>query len=275
MTIKNFAALCGCTMQTLRYYDSIDLLKPAMVDKQSKYRFYNEEQALTFVKIKSLQGAGFTTREIRELLNQSDDVLYNAFNQKIAELEDRLKEIRSAQRSYRHEVKEMDERINRFKHEILKSMQAFDASKEFGIDANEYSRIKESIGSFFDNIDADKINLDIDEKQRSENNKLADNAPDNMPQNEDYDLVYEKHGWEHIREFLSEVLSNTGSAGSFMFCIYHNHTDMNKALAVNNILLNLIMANKQGACPLDISAASRDSKDGQNHFYLYKRKKQA
>ena len=31
MTIKDFAALCGCSTQTLRYYDRIGLLKPSRV----------------------------------------------------------------------------------------------------------------------------------------------------------------------------------------------------------------------------------------------------
>ena len=54
MTIKEFAKLCGCNSQTLRYYDRIDLLKPVEVDQWSGYRFYEEAQALDFVKIKNL-----------------------------------------------------------------------------------------------------------------------------------------------------------------------------------------------------------------------------
>ena len=38
MTIKAFAELCGCTAQTLRYYDRIGLLQPAQVDKWTGYR---------------------------------------------------------------------------------------------------------------------------------------------------------------------------------------------------------------------------------------------
>lgn len=44
MTIKEFALICGCNPQTLRYYDQIDLLKPVKVDRWSGYRFYDEEQ---------------------------------------------------------------------------------------------------------------------------------------------------------------------------------------------------------------------------------------
>ena len=40
MTIKEFASLCGCNTQTLRYYDKIDLLKPVRVDQWTGYRYY-------------------------------------------------------------------------------------------------------------------------------------------------------------------------------------------------------------------------------------------
>lgn len=69
MTIKEFARLCGCTTQTLRYYDHQNLLKPVRVDDSSGYRYYDKDQALTFVKIKNLQKAGFLIEEIKELLD--------------------------------------------------------------------------------------------------------------------------------------------------------------------------------------------------------------
>ena len=55
MTIKEFSKLCDCNTQTLRYYDSIDLLKPARVDSFTGYRYYDEDQALDYIKIKNLQ----------------------------------------------------------------------------------------------------------------------------------------------------------------------------------------------------------------------------
>ena len=60
MTIKEFASLCNCNTQTLRYYDKIDLLKPVKVDQWSGYRYYEKSQAIDFVKIKNLQAADFT-----------------------------------------------------------------------------------------------------------------------------------------------------------------------------------------------------------------------
>lgn len=67
MTIKEFAKLCGCNPQTLRYYDRVGLLKPVRVDRYSGYRFYDEEQAVTFVKIKNLQSALFTKEQLEAI----------------------------------------------------------------------------------------------------------------------------------------------------------------------------------------------------------------
>ena len=76
MTIKEFARLCGCNPQTLRYYDHVDLLKPVKVDPWTGYRYYDEEHALAFVKIKNLQKAGFTIDEIKELLDKDKGPYY-------------------------------------------------------------------------------------------------------------------------------------------------------------------------------------------------------
>ena len=70
------------------------------VDKCSGYRFYEEKQALAFVKIKNLQKAGFTIDEIKGLIDKDNLVIYQAFEEKIAEEEKRLQEIKDIQRSY-------------------------------------------------------------------------------------------------------------------------------------------------------------------------------
>ena len=72
MTIKEFAQLCSCNAQTLRYYDKIDLLKPVKVDPWTGYRYYTSAQAIDFVKIKNLQAAVFSIDEIKVLLTKPD-----------------------------------------------------------------------------------------------------------------------------------------------------------------------------------------------------------
>ena len=85
ITIQGFAKLCGCSTQTLRYYDRIGLLTPARVDEWTGYRYYEEEQAMQFVKIKNLQQADFSIEEIRPLLREDGERLQEAFARKIAE----------------------------------------------------------------------------------------------------------------------------------------------------------------------------------------------
>ncbi len=82
MTIKEFAKICGCNAQTLRYYDSQRLLKPKKVDHYSGYRYYDKEQALEYVKIKNLQEAGFSLEEIKTLLKQDDNSIFETFDEK-------------------------------------------------------------------------------------------------------------------------------------------------------------------------------------------------
>ena len=99
ITIQGFAKLCGCNAQTLRYYDRIGLLTPAKVDEWTGYRYYEEEQALLFVKIKNLQQADFSIEEIRTLLPGDDNLLTAAFERKIEEQQQKLERIREIQRS--------------------------------------------------------------------------------------------------------------------------------------------------------------------------------
>ncbi|MBP3399831.1 MAG: MerR family transcriptional regulator [Erysipelotrichaceae bacterium] len=93
MTIKEFAKLCGCSTQTLRYYDRIHLLKPVKVDEWTGYRYYKKQQAIDFVKIKNLQLADFSIDEIKHLLRMSDIEIAQAFEDKITQQKEKLEKI--------------------------------------------------------------------------------------------------------------------------------------------------------------------------------------
>lgn len=44
LTIGEISKITGCSIKSLRYYDSIGLLKPVYVDPNNNYRYYNFEQ---------------------------------------------------------------------------------------------------------------------------------------------------------------------------------------------------------------------------------------
>ena len=100
MIINEFAKLCSCKTQTLRYYDSIDLLKPVKVDKYTGYRYYEPEQALQFVKIKKLQEASFSINEIKELLSADEKTICEAIKSKIDQLKGEISTLNKIIKSY-------------------------------------------------------------------------------------------------------------------------------------------------------------------------------
>lgn len=72
--IGEFSYLCEVTIKTLRYYDKINLLKPVKIDNFTGYRYYDESQIPVLQKIKGLQLAGFSLKEIKDLLNNEDKI---------------------------------------------------------------------------------------------------------------------------------------------------------------------------------------------------------
>lgn len=70
--IGEFSHLCKTTIKTLRHYDKINLLKPSKVDDFTGYRYYEDEQIKTLEKIKQLQYAGFSLKEIKDLLKETN-----------------------------------------------------------------------------------------------------------------------------------------------------------------------------------------------------------
>lgn len=87
--IGEFSHLCETTIKTLRYYDKINLLKPAVVDKFSGYRYYDDAQMKQLFEIKKLQKVGFSLSEIKTIMKEKD---VSMIEKKIIELEKEYKE---------------------------------------------------------------------------------------------------------------------------------------------------------------------------------------
>lgn len=88
--IKEFATLCGCRIYTLRYYDEIEVLKPKIVDEDSGYRYYTEEQFLQYIEIKEFQEIGFSMQEIKDVRCLSDKEVAKLILKKVNYLQIRL-----------------------------------------------------------------------------------------------------------------------------------------------------------------------------------------
>ena len=290
ITIQGFAKLCGCNAQTLRYYDRIGLLKPAQVDDWTGYRYYEEEQALLFVKIKNLQQADFSIEEIKTLLPGDDGLLMAAFDRKIMEQEQKLARIREIQRSYLQETMDMRNLVSKYMDYIERRMANPELWKELGLDAepeadvtanvhalladwisqcrkmdneNFLSSIPRESGGMEKTLDR-LMNGILDKAE--ERALIRDSAEVEKDIPADAEKVFERSGWTHAAEWIREV-PNLGN-GKQKFFVFRVREDSPAADAGFPTILLGLMAARNDAMNGGMSCMVSRSNDGINHFIL-------
>ncbi|GCF95005.1 MerR family transcriptional regulator [Enterococcus florum] len=72
MKIGDFAKYNDLSVQTLRYYEQIDLLHPAYINKNSKYRYYHINQSAAVDNIQFLKQFNFSLDEIKHIMNDTE-----------------------------------------------------------------------------------------------------------------------------------------------------------------------------------------------------------
>jgi DNA-binding transcriptional MerR regulator len=70
--IGQFAQQCNISVSALRYYDTIDLLKPRYVDRFTGYRYYMRDQIQHLYRILDLKELGLSLDDIKRML--ADDI---------------------------------------------------------------------------------------------------------------------------------------------------------------------------------------------------------
>lgn len=75
LSIGDLASICNVSHKTLRYYDSIGILKPTIVNKENGYRYYSKWQISRITTIKELQSLGISLTQINLCLKSCDNNL--------------------------------------------------------------------------------------------------------------------------------------------------------------------------------------------------------
>ena len=294
ITIQGFAKLCGCNTQTLSYYDRIGLLAPAKVDEWTGYRYYEEDQAMRFVKIKNLQQADFSIEEIRPLLEENEDRLVEAFERKIDEQKQKLERIRKIQRSYLKETMDMQNMIRTITDFVEGRMADPRLWKEFGLDdaqeteinakvhemlADWLTEIRNASGEMAQSMAKEQANVmkNVVDELVSGNPDQKDvlmtvSKEDNTMENTipaDAEKVFERSGWAHISDWLAEVPDL--SDGKQNFFDFKVRDDSPTADAAFPTLVLAVMAVKYGAMNGGMTCNVGRSGDGINHFTLYRK----
>ena len=290
ITIQGFAKLCGCNTQTLRYYDRIGLLAPAKVDEWTGYRYYEEGQALLFVKIKNLQQADFSIEEIKALLPGDDDLLMAAFERKITEQQQKLEKIREIQRSYLKEAMDMRNIVNEYMDYVERRMAKPELWKELGLDTQQKTEITANVHALLADWltqcrkMGDEIALTADGQQFSGLEKIRDQLKSGMLDEAeelllsrdssevekdipaDAEKVFERSGWEHAYEWIGE-LPNLGN-GKQKYFVFRVREDSPIADAGSPTILLGFMAVRYDAMNGGMTCVISRSEDGINHFTL-------
>ena len=292
ITIQGFARLCGCNTQTLRYYDRIGLLKPAKVDEWTGYRYYEEGQALLFVRIKNLQQADFSIEEIKALLPGDDDLLMAAFEQKIEAQKQKLATIRKIQQSYLREAMDMRNTVNEFLDVVEGWTAKPELWAELGLDADREEETRAGINAML----ADWLSRcrdageEISGQMGRQNlavmkevlEKLKSGSPDGnsllMSVSRDADApeegipegaraVFERGGWEHVSEWIRDLPESLGNGKQSIF-LFRVREDSPVSDPGFPTLLLAAMASLHNAMDGGMTCRTGLSSDGRNHFTL-------
>lgn len=266
MTIKEFAKLCKCNTQTLRYYDRINLLKPSKVDPWTGYRQYDEKQALDFVKIKNLQMASFSLGEIELLLTAEPSTVYEAFTAKITEQTAVLQNLKKIQKSYQTEYMNTKKNIEKTKSNVAETMSKYNPQAEFGISDDEYKEIIQDVMEYFDTLGLN-ANAELCEHDGAED-ECEDEYWLDPQHNPEYVCILERHGWENVKDFFADAV--TLENGEYLFHFKVNKAEGNYTSFCNTVLGIVLKAN-QGK-KLTLGCEINTAEDNQNHFWLFKRK---
>lgn len=269
MTIKEFAELCGCNPQTLRYYDREGLLKPERVDRFSGYRHYAGEQALDFVRIRDLRKAGFSIGEIKELLDKDSESICEAVDKKIKEIEALLERARAVRMSYAGDIRDMKKRIEEFTKQIEEAMRAYSPEEEFGVSAEKYEKIMNGLAEMLRALPekAEEFAADIPEDADVDFNGMEEVDFSDKKADPMYADVLERHGWNRMKEVFEDIADLEDGAG-YMICV---DTVEKKGMGFSNTLLALLLERNEGK-KLRLELYTEVSKDGRNHLLLRKRR---
>jgi len=91
-SIGKFSIMLNLNKKTLRFYDEIDLFKPAYVDETNQYRYYEESQIDEIKEIIRLKNIGISLEQIKIITNKMNGAsLETIYQERLFEIDESLK----------------------------------------------------------------------------------------------------------------------------------------------------------------------------------------
>lgn len=135
-TVSQLAKLSGVSKRTLRYYDEIDLLKPARIESNG-YRIYQEAQVNQLQQILFYRQLDVSLEEIKNILNSPDFDIQKALESHLFLLQERKKQIESLIENVRKTMRARKGEMT------MKDSEKFEGMKREKLEENEKKYGKE------------------------------------------------------------------------------------------------------------------------------------
>lgn len=111
LSIGQMARLNQTTVQALRLYDSLGILKPIYVNDQNGYRYYDVKQSAQLDMIHYMKATGMTLKEIKNVFDNHDlTLLTHVLHQHLKQIDQQIEELYLQKKA----VKRMIDSYNRY-----------------------------------------------------------------------------------------------------------------------------------------------------------------
>jgi DNA-binding transcriptional MerR regulator len=158
LRIGEFAWLSQVTVETLRHYDRMGLLKPVHLDRFTGYRYYSLDQLPRLNRILALKDLGLPLKEIARMLDQDiyADEIRDILEVKRTELEEQIQEARNRLARVEARLRQIEMEGKMPEHEVLlKTVEAqWIASVREAISSWDQDIVGPTITRMFDEVEA-------------------------------------------------------------------------------------------------------------------------
>lgn len=174
-TVQKLAKMAGISTRTLRYYDEINILKPARINS-SGYRIYGQEQVDKLQQILFYREMGVSLEQIKGIINEPGFNVIHALKRHRENLLQKRKQIDLLISNVEKTIAQKEGRI------IMSDKEKFEGFKKKLIDENEKKYGKEAREKY--GVSAvDRSNqkvLEMSQKQYEELTKLTTQVLDTL-----------------------------------------------------------------------------------------------
>lgn len=138
-SIRELSELAGVSARTLRYYDSIGILKP-LYTNDAGYRYYGENEVALLQQILFYRERGFDLKRIRDILYQRDFDILHALEEHLLELEKQKEHMDSLIRTVKQTILQRKGECNMSdaeKFEVFKERIVKENEERYGAEVRE------------------------------------------------------------------------------------------------------------------------------------------